>query len=138
MDEVSKTADYFLNAQLKALIPGKVFTSPGGALKREYEKDSIVGEVFSWVKRGTVVWWQLKEGGFVEHQPGKFDPKMATNTSQGKESEIKSFVNSSDMFSFLDSIPVLMSRITKLVVMAILIFIGWQFVWPFFKRFFHR
>jgi hypothetical protein len=82
------SAAYFLDAELKALEPGKVYNYPNGTVIRSYEAGSIVGEVFSWVMRGDILWWQLKEGGFVSHQKGKFDATIAKNTSQGKADEI--------------------------------------------------
>lgn len=139
MNPVTNTADYFINATLRALKPGKIFKSPGGALFKEFQDQQIVGEVFSYVERKDGVWWQLKEGGFVKHETGLFNPSLAKNTSQGNTySMIDRATNGSQVLSFLDDIPLVMSRLGKLAIGAILIFIGWQMFWPLCKRYFNR
>jgi hypothetical protein len=137
MADVTGSADAFINATLRALKPGKVFSSPGGKLLREYQTDSIVGEVFSWVSRSGVVWWQLKEGGFVEHAVGKFDPKLADITSQAtKDRMLDNAINQNELFAFLDSIPLVISRVGKLLLCGVLLFLGWQILWPLFRSYF--
>ena len=66
----------------------KIHSYPGGPYISEAQTGSIVGEIFSWEERGGMIWWQLKEGGYVLHQKGIFDAKTATNTSQGKADDI--------------------------------------------------
>lgn len=91
LGEITKNdASYYLDAQLRALKPGTVHSYANGPVTREYDTGSIVGEIFSWVTRDGEVWWQLKEGGFVKHEKGKFDPRIAQDTSQGKASDLLS------------------------------------------------
>lgn len=76
------TADKYINGTLKALKDGEIYNSPDGAIKSIYQRGSIVGEIFSWVEKPSGVWWQLKEGGYVKHAPGKFDADMVEKTAQ--------------------------------------------------------
>lgn len=84
-----KTADYYFDSTLYSLIPGEIVTNPGGMVKRAFGKGEIVGEILSYVDRPDGLYWQLKEGGFVKHAPGKFDMKKAESTGIGKQDEIK-------------------------------------------------
>lgn len=75
-------ASDYIDAQLKALKPGQVLSRPGGSVLRSYDTGAIVGEIYSYKTDETgAVWWQLKEGGFVKHEEGKFDPRIAKDTS---------------------------------------------------------
>lgn len=116
---------YYLNAQLRALKPGEVVSSPGGKLLRKFDLGSIVGEVFSYVVKGKAVWWQLKEGGFVLHEEGKFDPLLSKNTSQGFEDQISKHVNSADWLSFLDGFNIsFLGRVGKMVAIVVVLFLA--------------
>ena len=98
----TKTVDYYLNAQLKAKEPGSIYNAPNGVIDRSYDTGAIVGEIYSWVQRGDQIWWQLKEGGFVLHAPGKFDATTAEYTSQGKVDEIIDALSDPPGISFPD------------------------------------
>lgn len=88
LGEEPKTADYYIDATLEALVPVTVYSSPGGTVLRKVEPGSIVGEIYSWVQRDGDLWWQIKEGGFVKHGKGVFNMKRAELTSRGKQEEI--------------------------------------------------
>lgn len=83
------TADYYLNATLKAKVDGiKVYSGANsGSVIRTCSKGSIVGEIFSYVMVGSDVWWDLKEGGFVKHGTGLFDATLAQTTSEGYDDQ---------------------------------------------------
>jgi hypothetical protein len=100
-----KTADKFLDATLVALKDGMVYQSADGKFKRAYEKNSVVGEVFSWVDRPSGVWWNLKEGGWVKHEAGKFDMKRAENSSSQKKLDRISELQNSSSLPYFDSFP---------------------------------
>jgi hypothetical protein len=83
------TANYYLDATLRAVQPVDVLNHPGGTIIRTVEPGSIVGKIFSWVQRNGTLWWQLEgsQSEFVEHAPGRFDAQMAAYTGRGKEFE---------------------------------------------------
>lgn len=88
-----KTADYFIGSWLTAKKPGVVLSSPQGTAKSAFNTGDIVGRIFSYVQDNHKVYWQLEDkqggpnGGFVIHEPGRYDTKVALETSSGKELE---------------------------------------------------
>lgn len=80
-----KTADHYIGSWLVAKMPVKVYSSPGGVLTKAYSFGQNVGQIRSYVLKNGVVWWELKDGGFVEHAKGKFDTKIAENSASGVE-----------------------------------------------------
>lgn len=86
----TNTADYYLEATLRAKKDVKVYSNPvNGKLLRDCPVDSIVGKIKSYVQSGGYVWWQLYEGGFVKHEAGAFDPTLAETSSQGFDDKLK-------------------------------------------------
>lgn len=85
VDEL-KNADYFIGSWLTAKSPVNTYTSPAGAvLDKTYKAGQLVGRIYSWVLRDGQIWWQLNDGGFVQHAPGRFDTKVALDSASGKE-----------------------------------------------------
>jgi hypothetical protein len=124
---------YYINAQLKALKPGIVYSTPGGvAVRKNYDTGAIVGEIYSYVTRpdGTQnrVWWQLKEGGFVLHEKDKFDVTTAVNTSQGKQDEILDIALNNTEDLPLPSLGQLLGIGSGLLLFGGVIFIAYLYV----------
>ena len=122
---LDKTADYYIDATLRAKEPVKIYSSTDHAKKvliKEVQKGSIVGEVFSWVKDSAGdLWWQLKEGGFVQHAPGRFDPALATNSSSGKKIEtFNKLANAGNGAELLGGLGGLTQEIIKGVIITVI------------------
>lgn len=129
------TADQYQDATLRALVDGiKVYSSAGGTiLLRTVNKGSIVGEVFSYVVKGSDVWWHLKEGGFVKHGQGLFDAELATDTSSAfAQKLIDGTLNSGG--SLFDVVSKFFSGLPTMVAVAVVGFLLFVFVLPFFRR----
>lgn len=72
------TADQVVGKYLKAKKPYREYAGyPNSNDFQDIPAGQIVGLVFSWVMRGTSVWWQFKytDGGmyYVKHEKGLFD-----------------------------------------------------------------
>lgn len=116
----NKTADYYLDATLRAKKPVSIYNAPGGTIIKTVAPDSIVGEIYSYVSRGTDLFWQLKEGGFVKHEKGKFDAQTADLTSSGTAIERYKTFEMPDFGKFLKGFTSSLG-LNKIIVIAVLV-----------------
>ncbi len=89
------TADKYIGAELWALVPVSLMSSPNGRYLREIKPNNYIGTIYSYVQNNGVLWWQLddREGqfkGYVQHDENKFDKtKIEKTLSELKAKEKK-------------------------------------------------
>jgi hypothetical protein len=135
------TADDYIGGELRAKKLVTVYSSSSPTAKKvaDVPAGQVVGIIYSWVggKDGRPLYWMVDKVdmiagsgsffGFVKHEVGAFDTTQAAETSDMFQSELKKQidqkVNTSDALSFLDDIPLALSRLTKLALSLVGVYI---------------
>lgn len=75
------TADQIIGKQLYTKQATPVFTLPDStsAILKTIAAGGLIGEVYSYITRDGLLWWQIASGGYVKHEKGKFDIKKLTD-----------------------------------------------------------